>query len=252
MSIEVYGSTNIGKRKINEDSFAIYGFENDSGFAVIADGMGGHNAGEIASAAAVDEIRSALEKSFEADESIPGAITSAVNAANRRIFDMAIHNDEQKGMGTTVIITAVKDGAVYAANVGDSRIYLMSGGKLRQVTKDHSYVEALIAAGGITREEAATHPKRHAIIRAVGTDARVKTDIFEPECGEGDVILMCSDGLSDMLTLAQIEKIISQSEKISDAVENLIAEACDRGGVDNITIIGIKFTSDKQPNQKSK
>lgn len=247
MSIEVYGSTNIGKiRKINEDSFAIYGFEDGNGFAVIADGMGGHNAGEIASATAVDEIRSALGQSFERGESVPGAITSAVNAANRRIFDMSVHNKGQSGMGTTVIITAVKDGAVYAANVGDSRIYLMSDGRLRQVTKDHSFVEELIAAGSITREEAATHPSRHTITRAVGTDARVKTDIFELECEVGDVILMCSDGLSDMLTPVQIEKIILQSEKISEAVENLIAAACDRGGADNITIVGIKFTSDNQ------
>ena len=253
MSIEAYGNTNIGKiRKINEDSFAIYGFKDDSGFAVIADGMGGHNAGEIASATAVDEIRSALEKSFEADESIPSAITSAVNAANRRIFDMSIHNKGQSGMGTTVIITAVKDGAVYAANVGDSRIYLMYDGKLRQVTKDHSFVEELITAGSITREEAATHPGRHTITRAVGTDARVKTDIFELECKVGDVILMCSDGLSDMLSPVQIEKIISQSEKISDAVESLIAAANESGGADNITLVGIKFTSDKQSNQKSK
>lgn len=243
MPIEVYGSTNIGKvRKINEDSFAIRGFDkSDEGFAIIADGMGGHNAGEIASAAAVEEICAQLEQSFMNGESIPGAITSAVDTANRRIFDMSIKNDGQQGMGTTVIITAVGDGCVYAANVGDSRIYLMRDGGLWQVTVDHSVVEELVSSGSITREEAATHPSRHTITRAVGTDPIVKTDIFELEYSAGDIILMCSDGLSDMLSEAQIRKILLQNEKISDAVGELTKQACDLGGRDNITIIGIKF-----------
>lgn len=243
MSIEVYGSTNIGRvREINEDSFSIWGFdaEND-GFAIIADGMGGHNAGEVASSIAIDEIRSHLEHSYQNGESVPSAITSAVNAANRKIFEMSIKNISQHGMGTTAIITAVKDGCAYAANVGDSRIYLMHGGKLKQVTVDHSVVEELVSSKSITREEAATHPSRHIITRAIGTDPKVKTDIFEIEYEKGDIVLMCSDGLSDMLSPPQIEEALSRAEKISDIVEELISEACDSGGRDNITIIGLKF-----------
>ncbi len=243
MSIEVYGSTNIGRvRQINEDSFAIWGFDGaDEGFAVIADGMGGHNAGEIASAFAVEEIRSHLERSCLNGESVPSAINSAVNAANRRIFDEAKKSPARRGMGTTVIITAVKDGCVYAANIGDSRIYLMHDGRLRQVTTDHSYVEELVASGSITRAEAAVHPERHRITRAVGTDRRVKADLFELEYSAGDIILMCSDGLSDMLSPPEIEAVLVSGEKISDAVDALSEKAMSAGGRDNITIIGIRF-----------
>lgn len=252
MLVETYGLTNIGKRReLNEDSYGIFGFVGDKaaeGFAVLADGMGGHNAGEIASAKAVELISSELGESFsECDpEKLTVDMANAIDYANAKIYEMSLSNSEQAGMGTTTVIIAVKEGSVQIANIGDSRAYFISGDKIERITVDHSVVEQLIISGTITREEAKNHPDKNIITRALGTESYIDADFFRYEPKIGDVLLACSDGLTEMVGEEQIRDIIKNSESLEKAANGLIETANENGGVDNITVVLIKFTDEEQ------
>ena len=243
--VEVFGLSDVGCiRELNEDCYCICGFGDNSerGFCILADGMGGHNAGEVASQNAVKLIAEEMNRLLESDEKeIPGQLSRAVSAANTGVYTMASENPIHRGMGTTVVTAFIDDGTAYVANVGDSRAYAVRDDEIVQITTDHSVVSELVMRGTITKEEARLHPQKNIITRAVGTDKSVRTDIFEYNYSPGDVMIICSDGLSTMLDDNRILEIIKSKKTSEDTVNSLIAAAKDEGGLDNITVICIRF-----------
>lgn len=243
MVLEVYGASDRGRvRDLNEDSFCVHGFADGqpSGFCILSDGMGGHNAGEVASQKTVQFAADELLRNMERQEA-PKTLNTAAEVANRNVYEMAMRNPQQRGMGATLVAAAVKDGTVYIANVGDSRAYALRQEELVQITKDHSIVEEMVANGTITAEEARNHPQRNIITRAIGADLHTEADIFEYDCFAGDVLILCSDGLTSMLEDAEIQAIISAGKDAETIVTALIDAANERGGRDNITVICIRF-----------
>ena len=243
--VEVFGLSDVGCiRELNEDCYCICGFGDNSerGFCILADGMGGHNAGEVASQNAVKLIAEEMNRLLESGEKeIPGQLSRAVSAANTGVYTMASENPIHRGMGTTVVTAFIDDGTAYVANVGDSRAYAVRDDEIVQITTDHSVVSELVMRGTITKEEARLHPQKNIITRAVGTDKSVRTDIFEYNYSPGDVMIICSDGLSTMLDDNRILEIIKSEKTSEDTVNSLIAAAKDEGGLDNITVICIRF-----------
>lgn len=243
--VEVFGLSDVGCiRELNEDCYCICGFGDNSerGFCILADGMGGHNAGEVASQNAVKLIAEEMNRLLESGEKeIPGQLSRAVSAANTGVYTMASENPIHRGMGTTVVTAFIDDGTAYVANVGDSRAYAVRDDEIVQITTDHSVVSELVMRGTITKEEARLHPQKNIITRAVGTDKSVRTDIFEYNYSLGDVMIICSDGLSTMLDDNRILEIIKSKKTSEDTVNSLIAAAKDEGGLDNITVICIRF-----------
>ncbi len=250
MLVEVYGMTDVGQlREHNEDSFLIRGFENGrlSGICVLADGMGGHNAGEVASGMAARIICDELTESLnEADnKKITHNMAAAIDYANSEIYEMSLKNPMQAGMGTTAVVSFVKDGLVRIANIGDSRAYVVSDIVMRKITIDHSVVEELVQSGSITRAEARNHPDKNIITRAVGTEKFVDADYFDYTPVGGETILVCSDGLWEMVSDKVIKKILNTAETLCDGVKALIDEANRCGGVDNITIVALRFKKEE-------
>ena len=254
MKFDVYGITDTGcVRELNEDNFCICGFEHNTqpGFCVIADGMGGHNAGEVASQLAIDFITESLSNILECDgdnevSDIPRKINDAVNSANESIYNLSRKDDSRMGMGTTTVICVFADNEGYIANVGDSRAYACRKDEIYQITVDHSVVEEMVANGSITREEARVHPQKNIITRAIGSEKNTRADIFEYEYKAGDSIIMCSDGLSGMVddeTILDTVKNYSSSKDISEYLCNL---AKNNGGVDNITVITIRMLEEEE------
>ncbi len=244
--IEAYGLSDVGcVRELNEDSFCIYGFdeEKDVGFCVLADGMGGHNAGEVASQSAVKFIAEELNKLLvlKAYTNIPQKLREALEKANDKVYKMSCEDSNRSGMGTTVVAAFICRGKVYIANVGDSRAYAVYDDEIFRITTDHSVVEELIKAGSITEEEARNHPQKNVITRALGTDAGILTDIFECEFKAGDTLLICSDGLTTMVEDKRICEIINEEKNVEDAAKRLSVAAKASGGIDNITVICARF-----------
>ncbi len=252
MVLKVCGMTNIGKRReLNEDSFRICGFENGAplGVCVLADGMGGHNAGEIASSTAAEIVAGELaEELCKTDaKDICHSIANAIDFANSRIYEMSLSNPEQAGMGTTLVVAYVKDEQLWVANIGDSRAYVVNSKEICKITIDHSIVEELVQRGSITREEARNHPDKNIITRALGTEEFVDADYYDYKLSEGETILLCSDGLTETVRDEKIQEIIVNEESIDKAVETLVDEANKNGGVDNITVVA--FRVEKEDNK---
>ena len=219
--------TDIGKkRKQNEDS-AWFG-EN---LYVVADGMGGHLAGEVASGIAVDTI-----KTLAGQTPALTTLGSAVARAHKDIKDHAMTHESCSGMGTTLSVLWRAEGRMYIAHVGDSRIYRLRDGRLEQITQDHSLVDELVRAGIITKEEARTHPRRNIITRALGTQGENDPDLFQVEMREDDKWLLCTDGLSGMVRDEEIEDTLNHYD-MEEAADRLLNLALDAGGSDNITLI---------------
>lgn len=244
--IETFGLSDVGcVRELNEDSFCIHGFdeEHDRGFYILADGMGGHNAGEVASQNAVKTVAEELSLKIGniLENEIPKALIDAVAKANDRIYGMSLQNSYHRGMGTTLVIAVTCGGTAYVANVGDSRAYAHRAGELVQITADHSVVAELVMNGTITKDEARVHPQKNIITRAVGTDEKVRADIFEYDYEAGDTLLICSDGLCTMLTDDEICGIINGGETSENTVCKLVDAAKEKGGLDNVTVICIRF-----------
>lgn len=205
---------------------------------IVADGMGGHNAGDTASRMCVEEVVSQIEKSTKVTPI--GIFEQAVTSANEKVFQASISDKALNGMGTTLVATVVLGDTAYVINVGDSRLYLYKD-TLRQVTVDHSLVEEMVQSGKLHKEDMRTHPNKNIITRALGTNRDVKADCFEIEVNEGDVLLLCSDGLSNMLEDGQIENILKKNrEDMKGAGEQLVKEANDAGGKDNISVVLIR------------
>ncbi|MGD9567177.1 MAG: Stp1/IreP family PP2C-type Ser/Thr phosphatase [Sedimentibacter sp.] len=234
-----YCETNKGlMRENNEDNLIVEETDKFNLYAV-ADGMGGHKAGEVASSIAIETIReifkkSSLDESFKA----PSFIIASIEEANKKVREESLCKEECSGMGTTITMAVIdlNLNVAYIANVGDSRAYLIKNDEIMQITEDHTYVHELMKDGKITLEEAKHHPKRNVITRAVGSEEYVQADIFEIELSHNDVILLCTDGLTTHLT---DEKILSTIKEYgcSESVHRLIKLANDNGGTDNITII---------------
>ncbi|MCI9538774.1 MAG: Stp1/IreP family PP2C-type Ser/Thr phosphatase [Eubacterium sp.] len=205
---------------------------------IVADGMGGHNAGDTASRMCVEEVVSQIEQSTKVTPI--GTFEQAVAAANEKVFQASLSDKALNGMGTTIVATVVFGDTAYIVNVGDSRLYVYKD-TFRQVTIDHSLVEEMVQSGKLHKEDMRTHPNKNIITRALGTNSDVKADCFEIEVDEGDVLLLCSDGLSNMLEDEKIERIIrSNREDMSEAGRQLVQEANEAGGKDNISVVLIQ------------
>lgn len=245
MKISIFGLSDVGKlREINEDSFLISGFENESlfGYALLADGMGGHNAGEVASSTAVNTVKFELDKTLEekSHDRIIYNILGSIDYANKKIYDLSISDINKAGMGSTFVLSYIVDDNLYIANIGDSRAYLINKDECSQITVDHSVVQRLVDLGSITPEEASVHPDKNIITRALGTEEYVEADLFEYKLKVGDYIFLCSDGLYEMVDKETFSNIILNSDNIELAVNKLIELANENGGRDNITVIVIK------------
>ncbi len=246
MKISAFGASDTGLvRPLNEDSFLISGFDDGKpyGFCILADGMGGHNAGEVASQMATKIIANELSASdMQGDANkIVSQIKGSLDFANNAIYQKSVTNAENSGMGTTAVTFYLNGTKAYIANIGDSRAYLIDQSGITQLTVDHSIVQKLLDSGSITPQEARNHPEKNIITHALGTDPNEDYDIYELTAEIGDRVLLCSDGLTDMLEDTQIYNIIKNNNEIQDAVHNLISEANNHGGKDNITAVLIDF-----------
>lgn len=214
-----------------------------SNLFVVADGMGGHKAGEYASKCAVETIVEDIN-TYQ-DTGIIKSLTMAIQHANAKIRQVANSDINYQGMGTTLVTATYSDDTLYVGNVGDSRLYVIGDG-IRQITTDHSLVEEMIRMGGLDREKARTHPDKNIITRAIGVVEVVDVDFFEVEdLKEGDIILMCSDGLSNMLTDNEIAEIVNARGSLEEKADNLVAAANRNGGKDNIAVILIEMLPDE-------
>ncbi len=238
--MKAYSVTDIGqKRKMNQD----YVFVSETSIGnlpnlfVVADGMGGHNAGDYASSHAVGT----LVEEIKADQSINAVkiIRHAIEVANSQILHKAQESASLYGMGTTIVVATIVGKYAYVANVGDSRLYLIEN-KIRQVTRDHSLVQEMVRMGEIRPDEARNHPDKNIITRALGAEERVEMDFFDFELKSGCVILMCSDGLSNMVEDSRIEEIVHGNEDLESMGQALLREANLNGGKDNIAIVLIQ------------
>lgn len=210
---------------------------------IVADGMGGHNAGDYASKKAIDLIVSAIEQDTE-DRGI-SAIQRGITIANREIFFEASLDEEKSGMGTTVVVATIENDTLKVANVGDSRLYVLSKGDLVQVTRDHSVIEEMVRKGEVSREMAQKHPKRNLITRAVGAEEEVRIDLFDVDLPDVEAVLMCTDGLTTMVSDEKIAEIMSLGMTVEHKVAALVKEANAGGGKDNITVLMIESLFDE-------
>jgi protein phosphatase len=229
--------TDIGrKRKLNQD----YVFTADLSVGslpnlyLVADGMGGHNAGGFASRYAVETIVEQISSAREKDAFT--VLNHAIETANRQIRQKAAEDETMYGMGTTLVAATIDGDTLQAANVGDSRLYLVNTG-ITQITTDHSLVEEMVRMGGIDREQARNHPDKNIITRAIGAQAEIKADFFEVKLNKGDRILMCTDGVSNMLTDEEILQILQGPGTESERIHQLVKSANEHGGRDNMGII---------------
>jgi len=243
--IQAYATSDVGRaREINEDYFSVsYPNENIQVF-LLADGMGGYNGGEIASKLAVTTAKSYILTNYEKTEKDKKGLTELVRSAsqyaNMIVYDKAKEtgNENLRQMGTTLDICLIYQNKLYFAHVGDSRIYRLRKGYFRQLTKDDSYVQQLVDEGKITEEEAETHPEKNMLMKALGVSPYVEVDAEDRGFMKDDVILMCSDGLTNMVDDSEIAQIIKENP--TDATKLLVQRANDMGGKDNITAIIIR------------
>lgn len=238
---KTFSVSDIGKRrKLNQDY--VYTSEQPVGpvpnLFIVADGMGGHNAGDLASRLAVNTIVEVIAASQEKE--LEDMFEAAIELANRKVYDHACRNPELEGMGTTVVAATCSDGMLFVANVGDSRLYMVGRHGMKQVTRDHSWVEEMVRRGGLGKEEARNHPDRNIITRAVGAEEKVKPDFFRVELKEGDMVLMCTDGLTNMLEDEEIRMALDGARDLVEQAETLVRRANENGGRDNISVILIQ------------
>jgi PPM family protein phosphatase len=233
----VAGGTDVGRTRAgNEDALLI-----DDGVFAVADGMGGHLAGEVASETALEPIRELAGRVFDDAGKAVTALRAAVVAANETVSDLAEREPAYHGMGTTLTAALVEGRRLHLAHVGDSRAYLLRDGSFSQLTDDHTLVQHLIDEGQLTREEAARHPQRSIITRAIGVSREVEVDSMSLELVAGDQLLLCSDGLTGVVSDEQIATTLEQLDDADAAVQRLIELANDAGGPDNITVLLLRY-----------
>jgi len=239
--LKAFSITDIGeKRRINQDYVfcEINPIGNLPNLFIVADGMGGHKAGDYASRFCVEFFTQYIK-----DSNITSPIAlmeEAIRATNEALYAKSKQQEEFEGMGTTFVVATICGNELYVANIGDSRLYVISK-EIKQITEDHSLVQAMVKTGELNRDEARVHPNKNIITRALGVNEKAQPDFFEVELAEGDIVLMCSDGLTNMLEDEYIEKIIRENaEDPKTAAETLVRTANQYGGKDNIAVIVIK------------
>ena len=240
--MKTYSITDVGKRReMNQD----YVFASDQpvgnlpNLLIVADGMGGHKAGDLASRYAVETMVEYIRDAKKEERPIP-LLGAAIHTANDAVAAKAKSSRDLEGMGTTVVAAAVQGEYLYIANVGDSRLYLIDR-EIEQMTRDHSLVEEMIRVGELKREDARKHPDRNVITRAVGVHTPVKIDFFDVKLERGDIILLCSDGLTNMVEDPEILRIVRKSSSLKEAAQKLVNEANKNGGKDNISVVLAEF-----------
>jgi protein phosphatase len=243
--MKTFSKTDIGMvREVNQD----YVYVSDlpvgklPNLFIVADGMGGHKAGEYASRFTVEVVKDELAKSME--DGPEAMIRQAITSANQRLLETARQDSKLEGMGTTLVVATVIERTLYFANVGDSRLYLLNH-DIKQVSKDHSLVQEMVRLGGIKQEDAKNHPDKNIITRAIGAKEQVEVDFYEYRLKKGDIVLMCTDGLSNMVEDTEILHIVKGSRDIVEAVEGLINKANENGGKDNIGIVAVDAFADE-------
>lgn len=239
--MQIFSKTDRGRvRTDNQDAYFAGKITDDSVFAVVCDGMGGANAGNVASELAVRHISEYVIRSYRDGMDMTDTektLKNAIVSANISLYDKAVNNTELAGMGTTAVAAFVKDGTAVIAHVGDSRIYLVNG-EIKQLTCDHSVVQSLIESGKITPEDAKVHPRKNVITRALGAEENVAVDSDCLNLSNGDTLLLCSDGLTNFLDDKDILTVF-QNNDISAVAERLVEEANKNGGGDNITVVTV-------------
>lgn len=243
--MRTFSITDVGMvRQVNQDY--VYVTDRPLGILqnlfVVADGMGGHQAGDFASKYTVEVLN--MELALSEGEDIERCLVGAIKTANREIIKEASRDEHLKGMGTTVVAATISNQMMYFANVGDSRLYLINQG-IQQLTKDHSLVEEMVRLGGIKPEEAKHHPDKNIITRAIGVLPEVSADFFETVLVPGDTVLLCSDGLTNMVDDTDIKRIVLGQRDIVEKTQRLIDAANENGGKDNITVVLIEPFSDE-------
>lgn len=236
----VFAKTDIGKaRELNQDYYYISSPEEEPQLYILADGMGGYKGGEVASNLATNAAKQYIQENFgkieKQKEEILALMRQAMLYANKIVYEKSKELKELEGMGTTLELYLIYNNKAYIGHIGDSRIYRLRKGVMRRLTKDHSYVQQLIEDGKITREEANTHPKKNMLTKALGCTPYVEPDIRARNIEKGDIFMMCSDGLTNMVTEEQICEIIKENPQT--AADELIKQANSFGGYDNITVV---------------
>lgn len=230
-------------RDNNQDAYSVGEFPDGVAWAVVCDGMGGANGGNIASMLAVKVISERINSCYNENmrfSSIMNLLESAITAANIEVYDMAASRSELRGMGTTVVCAVVKDGEVMIAHAGDSRAYLISEDAVTQLTTDHSMVQDMVNRGEITAEEAEKHPNKNIITRAVGVDKEIEVDFTETELLDNQTLILCTDGLTNYVSDSDILKDISDGQHYAFA-DRLVKHANSNGGGDNITVVALSY-----------
>ena len=237
----VFGISDRGiVRRSNQDSFRIHGEEDGSlAAAVLCDGMGGAKSGEVASALAAETfLTSALEDLRQHPEMDIADIGRESTAyANLKVYDRAWRDEDCRGMGTTLVAVLVREDAAVIVNVGDSRGYWFADGHIQQVTRDHSHVQELVEQGLITPSQARSHPRKNLITRAIGLERRIHSDVFRLDLQSEDRILLCSDGLSNLIKEEEMSEVLCRREDLKSSCQQLLQMALDRGAPDNVTVV---------------
>ena len=240
--MKIVAKTDKGKvRENNQDTYAVGEIPEDVTWAVVCDGMGGYAGGNIASSLAVQVISEKITSSYHPkmrDASIKNLLDSAITAANMEVYDMAYAHPELSGMGTTVVCAIIRDDEVFIAYAGDSRAYIAGPDGIRQITVDHSLVQALVNKGELTEDEAEHHPNKNLITRAVGVEKQIEVDFVQETLGDEEILLLCTDGLSNYVSKEEIMQDISDGQYYAFA-DRLVKRANNNGGGDNITVVAI-------------
>jgi serine/threonine protein phosphatase PrpC len=251
--LETYGQTDVGRRrKLNEDSILV---NTEANLYAVCDGMGGHNAGEVASKMAIETLDSFIRRSHREKEitwpygldvnlSFDGnRLKTAIKLANKKVFKAADNREEYTGMGTTLVAAVVSGNVMTVGSAGDSRCYLLRDGKLKQITRDDSWVSAAWAEGILSEEEIERHPLRNVITKAIGAKDTIEVEVVEQTLQKGDVVLICSDGLHSMINNEAILAAVTPfPETLPDAAQKLIDAANEAGGKDNVSVVLLRYT----------
>lgn len=238
--MKIVGNSNVGMvRSENQDAYLADRLDHDALIAVVCDGMGGARGGKQASTIAIETVRRYFN-AHPLDEQIKKAFDEVIQESNRNVYHEANANPELNGMGTTMVAALAQQQHVFFANVGDSRGYHITNGSIQQITKDHSAVQELVDSGHLTERQAKIHPNKNIITRAIGVEDEVEFDFFEVTASPGDIIILCSDGLTNHVDENEIQFEASGGE-FDDLPNRLIDLANSRGGADNITVVAIQI-----------
>lgn len=242
--MEIAVKTDVGKvRHINEDAVYFLQYDDTKAYVIVADGMGGHKGGKLASQGSIDRIRgyfAGRAVQLAACNEIPGILKECLDYVNESLYLKSLEDATLVGMGTTVVLCVITENTVSVANVGDSRLYRLHNGSIQQITKDHSLVQQLLDAGSITPEEAQHHNNKNVITRAIGSEMTVDVDTYTITVQKDDLIILCSDGLTNLVSDTEIAEVLQQEAALQDGVDKLVELANSYGGFDNITVAAIR------------